>query len=67
MEIKKYSYNNQYYVRLDDRSIQIPKDKYDEIEDGIVQGYAYSFEFTHNDLFLGRDNVFLVEIDKLKY
>lgn len=66
MEIEKYSYINQYYVRLDDRSIRVSKDKYDEIEDGIVQGYVYSFEFTHNDLLLGRDNVFFVEIDKLK-
>lgn len=67
MEIEKYSYKNQYYVNLDGRSIRVSKDKYDEIEDGIVQGYAYSFEFTHNDLLLGRDNVFFVEIDKLKF
>jgi len=67
MEIVKYSYSNQYYVNLDDRSIRVSKDKYDEIEDGVVQEYAYSFEYMHNDLLLGRDNVFLLEIDKVKY
>lgn len=67
MEIEKYSYADQYYVNLDDRSIRVSKDTYDEIEDGFVQGYAYSFEFIHNDLFLGRDNVFGLEIDKLNF
>lgn len=66
-EIEKYSYANEYYVNLDNRSIRVSKDKYDEIEDGVVPGYAYSFEFTHNDMFLGRDNVFFVEIRKDTY
>jgi len=66
-EIEKYSYANEYYVNLDNRSIRISKEKYDEIEDGVVQGYAYSYEFTYNDLFLGRDNVFFVEIRKDTY
>jgi len=67
MEIEKYSYADQYYVNLDDRSIRVSEDTYDEIENGFVQGYAYSFEFIHNDLFLGRDNVFGLEIDKIEF
>lgn len=67
IEIEKYSYENQYYVNLDNRSIRVSKNKYDEIEDGIVQGYVYTFEFSHNDLLLGRDNVFFVEIEKLEF
>lgn len=66
LQLEKYSYANQYYVSFDDRSIEVSKEKYDEIEDGIVPGYAYSYEYTYNELFLGRDNLFLVEIDKLR-
>jgi len=66
-EIEKYSYENEYYVNLDDRSIRVSKDKYDEIEDGVVQGYAYSYEYIYNNLLLDRNDVFFVEIDKVKY
>ena len=67
MEIDKYSSAEQYYVSLDYRSIRVSKDTYDEIEDGFIQGVAYSFEYTYNDLFLGRNNVFWLEIDKIKF
>ena len=65
-EIEKYSYADQYYVQLADRSIRISKDKYDEIGDEIGQEYAYYYEFSTNDLFLGSNTVFFVEINKVK-
>lgn len=66
LQLEKYSYKNQYYVSFDDHSIQVSKDKYDEIEDGVVPGYAYSYEYIQNDLFLGRNNIFWVEIEKVR-
>jgi len=65
--IEKYSYANEYYVSLDDRSIRVSRDQYDEIEVGVIQGYAYSYEYIYNNLIWDRNTVFLLEIDKIKY
>ena len=65
LQLEKYSYKDQYYISFNDHTIQVSKDKYDEIEDGVVQGYAYTFEYIQNDLFLGRDNIVGVEIEKV--
>lgn len=66
LQLEKYSYANQYYVSFDDRSIEFSKEKYDEIEDGFVPGYAYSYEYAYNELFWSLDRLFLVEIEKVR-
>lgn len=66
VEIEKYSYRNQYYISLDHHSIQVSKEKYDEIGDGIELGYVYTYEYANNDLFLGKDKIFWVEINKIE-
>ena len=66
LTLEKYTYDDQYYVELDDHSVQISKAQYDGIEDGIVQGYYYLYEYIQNDLFWGRNSVNFVEIEKIK-
>lgn len=66
LTLKKYTYDGIYYVELDNHSIQVTKDKYDEIEGGIVQGYAYIYEYQKNSLFLDKNTIFFVEIEKIK-